>query len=509
MTLQSDIGPFDLIDHSRLHIFNRTRWINHCGCIDGHQDEEQCIGNFESSFSFEVLGLPSGQIPGFTLSYKQYGAPELLRLSTFPDTGIADSWRFGQSSHYRSPLLRLQKALRPSSTLVSVLPSSSSSSFSFPSATSSASFPSYTYLEHTPEDPTLSGVAGQSKQSSFLGVAAAGHTGLEKCNPRHTSRCHLSDALASLGHGLEVVGMKAKSGAQSFLGKIQDADWRRLQKQQTLQTPPSAIAKEKDEFIDDHVVAHDELVDDNVQWQQDRMEDFLMLDLSPSSWKIDNSAAVKAFQVTSLVFIIVALSGSLYALARRNPRLRAQWATVLEERRNRRLYKQAACKQRFQTFFSHFRLSSAAEKASTFTHHPDTILDWQGWEKRTSVENTRHDQKIDSHELRQDLLAFRKAHQFVDGILSAEEGRLSSSRQARRERCISRVRHQRTWSFGSEKTAPPAYESEGEELILDVDGPRYVVLGHGFAKSSPDSSVISTSPRTSCVDSDSEADEKF
>lgn len=527
LSLQSHIGPLHVIDHSKHHIFNRTRWINHCGCTKTHLEDEECDKDYESAFSFEVLGLPSGQIPGFTISYKQHGRPELLRFSTYPDIGIADSWRFGRSAHYKSPPLRLQKALFPTST--AIFPSSSLS----PSSTASASSPSYSVFEKNPSVFSGEGTpktsilpeAGLLAQSLDSRPKTVSDTIDDPVEHQDSRRRRLSGLLTAVGHGFEAVAMNAKSGAQRVLGKVSSPNPGLMK---TLPIPPVPISATTISPVSvtgaspsylatrtPDVVGHDEIDDGGYIYEAldidpvvvNTMEEILHDAVLPLSGR---SKAEKAFLLTSLVFIVVGLSGSLYALARRNPRLRARWATVLEEKRNQRLYRHAARKHRFLNFFSRRSICPHEKNDILSPSQTDDALDWHEWEKRLGSGSIIQDQQSDAHTLNQDLLAFRKAHQFVDSIISAEEGRPSASRRGHRDRYNPRVRHHRAWSFGSEKTAPPPYESDGEDLVLDADGPRFVDIRRRIGTDiSPDSSVISTSPRSSCVDSDSEHDEKF
>ena len=96
--------------------------------------------------------------------------------------------------------------------------------------------------------------------------------------------------------------------------------------------------------------------------------------------------------------------------------------------------------------------------------------------------------------VREGLRELRKAHRLVDSMMSAEEGSCGIASRPNR--------HQRSWSDSgnSEKTAPPPYE---EEEVYIADGMRYVRHVTG---STPDSSVIDTSSRSSMADSDSESE---
>lgn len=484
----------NLINHSKHHILNRTRWINHCGCTKGHPDD--CDEDFQSSFSFEVLGLPSGQIPGFTVSYKQYGRPEVLRFSTFPDIGIATSSRFGQSAHYQSPpLLRVQKATTPSSS-----PILSFTSF-LPSTTIPTSFPSYTQSDQVSDEvhQTSQNILGLVSEPLISSPQTSNIPFIHRVGHEIKEWCRRPGLFTSLGHGIEGLAVKTKSSAQTFLGIFQN-----IIPSPHLDMSNQPLAVSKEDSNTGGIVSHDE-PDDNYQGTEVGSDSFYVDLPNTASSFLDNPISVKAIQAASVAFIIFALSGSILALVCRDPRLRAKLAAAIEENRNQRLYRHAARKRRFQNFVSRFRSKcpddeeKKANDLASSTVQQSYALNWTEWEKRVSMESVRYNnQEKDMYAISRDLLAFRKAHQFVDSIITTQETRQISG-QFRRDRSTRRSRCQRRYSIGSEKTAPPPYESDGEDFILDADGPRYVMIGR-----SPESSVISTSPRSSCVDSDSE-----
>ncbi|KAL9131614.1 MAG: hypothetical protein Q9217_000502 [Psora testacea] len=172
----------------------------------------------------------------------------------------------------------------------------------------------------------------------------------------------------------------------------------------------------------------------------------------------------------------------------RDPRRRADRAARREERRNKRLYRRAARHQAIKNWFWSLRMKYHLAIPS--------VLRWD--EKRTRV--TTQD-KILENVMKDDIRDLCNAHSVVSSLTAsaAEEGRTSfvytSDGEQRRPRSIRSV------------STLPGYESEGSQP------PPYDVMnfsaGEIAEEFTPDSSVVSTSPRISRDGTNSEFEEKI
>ena len=196
------------------------------------------------------------------------------------------------------------------------------------------------------------------------------------------------------------------------------------------------------------------------------------------------------------IFGLVLILGTCFAwifLRCRDPRRRADFRAHREEHRNRILYRKAARKHKLKTWYWNFRLRYGLV--------PRATISWD--EKRARViqqETVLEDVMID------DIRALRNAHRVVSNITLAEEGRtglLYGSEGSEHMRSMSTLP-----GYESEGSQPPSYDDADESLggATVVNGFRYTPAETEFT---PDSSVISTSPRTSRDGTNSDFDEKF
>ncbi|KAL8756949.1 MAG: hypothetical protein Q9184_004338 [Pyrenodesmia sp. 2 TL-2023] len=162
----------------------------------------------------------------------------------------------------------------------------------------------------------------------------------------------------------------------------------------------------------------------------------------------------------------------------RDPRLRADRAARREERRNKRLYRQAARQQKWKRWFCSWRHRD---------HHCTPASTWD--EKQARV--LEHE-KVLEEVMNEDIRKLTTAYRSRNNISAAEQGRgmymydSDSSGRPSRETLP---------GYESEGTQPPSYD---RDVIGGVsraaDGFQYVPADQ---EDTPDSSVISTSPRTS------------
>ena len=213
---------------------------------------------------------------------------------------------------------------------------------------------------------------------------------------------------------------------------------------------------------------------------------------SPSFPVTPYNERVHSLKILGLVLIL----GSLFAwviLHLRDPRVRADRAARREERRNKLLYKRAAWRQKWKKWFCSVR-----------HNHGQAIGPIGSWdEKQTRV---LQQEEILEAVMKEDIRALRNSHRVVSNITAAEEGRTdfvydSDGSEARRSRDT-------LPGYESDATQPPGYEIDPgscEEPRIS-DEFRYNPAEN---EDTPDSSVVSTSPRISRDGRDSEYEKDF
>lgn len=202
---------------------------------------------------------------------------------------------------------------------------------------------------------------------------------------------------------------------------------------------------------------------------------------SPSSTQhirpLDHDSGSRLHLIKTIGIIIVIASLLTWLIKRiRDPRRRADRAARREERRNRCLYRRAAQIQKWRNWIYAFR--------HKFRPVAPITDSWD--EKRARV--VEQESVLDVA-MNDDIRALRYAHVVVSGISAAEEGRNNYVYEAEasdRRRSVVTLP-----GYESDGIQPPGYD---ENRISVVDGFRYVLAE---SVDTPDSSVISTSPRIS------------
>ena len=182
------------------------------------------------------------------------------------------------------------------------------------------------------------------------------------------------------------------------------------------------------------------------------------------------------FIKTVLLIFVVASFLTWVIKCIRDPRRRADRAARREERRNRRLYRRAAQIQKWRNWIYAFRhkYCPVAQMVDSWDEKHTRVV-----EQESILDVAMNDQ----------IRALRCAHVVVRGISAAEEGRNNYIYEAEgsgRRRSVVTLP-----GYESEGTQPPGYD---DNRINVVDGFRYVLAE---SVDTPDSSVISTSPRIS------------
>ncbi|KAI4121303.1 MAG: hypothetical protein LQ347_006898 [Umbilicaria vellea] len=192
---------------------------------------------------------------------------------------------------------------------------------------------------------------------------------------------------------------------------------------------------------------------------------------------------LRAVRITSVIIILVSLSVILAAHLM-HPRRRVDRAASREERRNRRLYRCAARRQRWRNWVGKFRRRDRSPTADS------------GEEKQAALAQREGSESAEV--MYTGIAELRDAHTMVSDLVRAEEGRgVQVSELAGRERRRGRRRDSSLPGYESEESGPPAYDDD-KVFVVDgvafVDGFHYSRVG---VEDTPDSSVIETSPRIS------------
>ncbi|KAL8696677.1 MAG: hypothetical protein Q9201_007537 [Fulgogasparrea decipioides] len=194
-------------------------------------------------------------------------------------------------------------------------------------------------------------------------------------------------------------------------------------------------------------------------------------------------------KVFGLVLILSSLSIWVF-LRLRDPRLRADRAARREERRNKRLYRQAARQHEWKRWFCSWRHRG---------HRCTPVGTWD--EKRVRV---LQQEEILEEVMKEDIRKIRDRHRAENHIDAAERGRSIYAYDSDDSRRRSR---ETLPGYESEGTQPPSYDVDVNGSVTRVaDGFRYTPADR---EDTPESSVISTSPRTSRDDRDSEFGRDF
>ena len=196
---------------------------------------------------------------------------------------------------------------------------------------------------------------------------------------------------------------------------------------------------------------------------------------------------IQAIAITSVIIVIVALSGIVIARLIRDPRRRADIAARWEERRNRSLYRKAVRRQKWRNWYKNVR-----QKVSNCDE--EVAQTWE--EKRIQSEKLEPPPAI---RLRDEISSIRHVHDVIDGFIRT--GRLPRGDVDYQEK-VSVTLVDSDYSDGAstgDSTLPPYEEYE-------IYSQRYAYTPPETARTSsePGSSVISTSPRTSVYNRDSD-----
>ncbi|KAI4243890.1 MAG: hypothetical protein L6R40_003272 [Gallowayella cf. fulva] len=194
-------------------------------------------------------------------------------------------------------------------------------------------------------------------------------------------------------------------------------------------------------------------------------------------------------KIFGLVLVLSSLVIWIF-LRLRDPRLQADRAARREERRNKRLYRQAARQHKWKRWFCNWR------------HRNHRCTPVSTWDEKCA--RIAEQEQVLEEAMKEDLEKLGDQHRIESSISAAEQGRsiyvydINDSRRRSRETLP---------GYESEGTQPPSYDTDIDgEVGRVADGFRYIPADH---EDTPDSSVISTSPRTSRDDQDSDFGKDF
>ncbi|KAL8651471.1 MAG: hypothetical protein Q9226_004697 [Calogaya cf. arnoldii] len=204
------------------------------------------------------------------------------------------------------------------------------------------------------------------------------------------------------------------------------------------------------------------------------------------TFEISGSTGIKIF---GLVLILSSLFIWVF-LRLHDPRLQADRAARREERRNKRLYRQAARQHKWKRWFCSWR------------HRDHRCTPVSTWDEKRALVLRQED--VLEEVMKAEIEELRHNHGTENNISAAEQGRSiymydsDDARQRSRETLP---------AYESECTQPPSYDMDVNTSVKrDADGFFYIPADR---EDTPDSSVISTSPRTSRDDRDSDFGKDF
>ena len=445
---------------------------------------------------------------GFTATYKQFGKPEVIRISPFVDE-LADTNL--DSKHWRTPSVwrassmpesetRLMKdcsaSLSPSKTSTPDVDSSpTSSAIPVRSTVFNPTFSS-SGMKNSPTGPTedLPSLAlatnapeKEVSQENNLKEVASTTSSPEIVQPqvRHGT-------VKSLEHEFTVLEAKFKGLGNAFMNKVNGLSSCIKHKQSSHSQTKSGVKQEDitvffpqlDALLTSHplnkpLTAAPTPYEGLSVMPPPSSTDVVTLPSSssrPSYHRPGNDQDHRACAITFAILAIITLVASLLTHLSNDPRRRADWAARREECRNRRLYRRAARHERWRKWLCGLLHNHCPTRASV---PPET------WDEKRVLTIERDG--LSQLRLREEIYALRNACSIVDGVVRAEEGRNIEAFEI----------HSGDWrretpycESGSEASGPPPYDESG----VVVDGFHYTPPG---SPDTPDSSVIETSPRTS------------
>jgi len=469
-------------------------------CVNAEAGRPCLPENYVRVLVFSLRSIGRYPHPGFTVTYKGFGKPEILKVSLVPDDeALLD---LTKSNHWRNPTISanpsiplIDVGLYHSTLLDQSFSSPTGSNPNIPLSTGTTFISSGAITLSAAQPVATQMQVGNNVFHSVSGTSAPEPTFVPSIN----LDLQVNQPMKIIEHVFDVFETKAKELVQAAM----DAR-RSVNAQKFLSSEITSVIEDVESISDETVTTGDGIppLSSAPESATISINPEINDELAPSATTSDSTSpstspvrstlrtdqTVRAFQITSVIIIIVTLLTFVFVHLFRNPRRRADRAAHAEERRRRRLYRRAARQHKWRSWFGRLRATFVPR------HDEPTAETWE--EKKLVVGETS---APSLREMRRELCALRTAHTVVDRIVRAEEGRTdgnaSTSRIRRAERRL------RSYSGSTADSVPPTYE----ESVTIVNGYPYTPNG---TNSTPDSSVIDTSPRTSIYlsNSDSEKD---
>ena len=475
----------------------RGQWSMSCICLKSENGRPCPSEDYARVLMFDFPSVGQHPHPGFTVIYKQFNKPEILQVTLDPEVSALE--RLVASKHWQNPSMlaysdaTMQEVeLYHSAVLEQSFTSTTGSNLPMPShkvisapkrMTLSALLHEATLL---PEgNPTFRLVSGQAVPEP---TAA----------PNTDNAFQSNDPMTIIEQVFEIVESKAKNLANAGINVHHNLDGA----QRFLSSPPQAASRvesvpQLDELEDLYEFgAPEEPVtvpsSSDITPEPTTPHDLTITAGSPISMlssslngTIRTDQAIRAFQITCLIVILVSFLTAIFIVLFCNPRRRADRRAQREERRRRRLYRKAARQHKWRSWFARLRGSQSPNPTSTIK---------SAWQEKQARAIEEEASPIIS--VRAELRALRTAHEVVDSMVNAEEGRTEGAVSASQISMMER-RMGRFFRSNSQSSGPPSYE----ESVTAVDGFQYTMSGTSLTRTgtdcTPDSSVIDTSPRTS------------
>ncbi|MCJ1288161.1 hypothetical protein MMC26_007516 [Xylographa opegraphella] len=486
LQIANGIGTADAVGH----------WSLGCACLHVSQDGSCAMANFVRVLVFRFLNWSTQNTPGFTITYKDLDKPEILRVSLFADADAL--WDLESSLHWQSPsFMSMPDAPAPKSKIYHS--TVTDSTFGLPTA-SGPLIPTQTRRVMTPlriitSSVPLPATTQVLDDDDLVQIPLGMQNALR---PNHKIQSTRSSE--NIGNVFVDIETKAKNLFQSTLGDIGYKD-----NPHFIASTKESVSKQESGIIEAvdglreitlNAVQSNIPTAAEISAEPPRTLDSAVTEqisqVPPQLHFVRTDQAIRAFQITSLIIIIVSLTTAISVYLFRNPRRRADRAARWEECRRRRLYARAARHHKWKSWMSRVR------EATRFPKRGQPIA--ETWEEKQTITAAAEETSI--KHMRDELRSLRIAHEVVDGIVNAEEGR---SVGISYKSLVRRVERRGSSIYGSdtERTVPPPYEEVFDEEDRVANGFQYIPAG---TDCTPDSSVIDTSPRTSIYmrDSDSE-----
>ncbi|MCJ1386023.1 hypothetical protein MMC17_009148 [Xylographa soralifera] len=483
LQIANGLGAGDAVGH----------WSLGCACLQVSQDGSCLIANYAKVLVFRLLNWGAQTTPGFTITYKELDEPEILRISLFADTDAL--WDLESSLHWQSPsFMSIPSTPAPGSEIYH----SSVMDQTFGLATGAGpSMPIQTRLVMTPLRVITSSVAQPATTQTPADHELARAPLVWQGSGRVGHNIRSSGSSEVMGSVFVDIEAKPKSLLQSTLGDISFKSTQQLiaANRESASKQESEAIETADEITLNSMHSTTAMAVEPSAEPSASLNSVITKENSqppPQLHSMRTDQAIRAFQITSLIIIIVSLSTAIGVYLFKNPRRRADRAARWEECRRRRLYARAARQHKWKSWMSRVK------EATRFSGRGQPIA--ENWEEKQTIAVATEEASI--KHMRDELHSLRIAHGVVDGIVKAEEGRSVGISYKSRVRRVER-RSSSIYGSGIESTVPPPYEEMSEDGDIVVNGFQYIPAG---TDCTPDSSVIDTSPRTSIYmrDSDSE-----